>query len=100
MHPQLINKVDEDGRLPIHWSVAAGNLSLSQTLAEKAGSKFDVDATDNAGWSLLHIACGLGERGEELVKWLVGRDGDVNLKSRCLWLLPVCDEADNGKKTN
>ncbi|RPA87030.1 ankyrin [Ascobolus immersus RN42] len=86
-HPELANKPDDDERLPIHWAATTagttGSLDLLNKLSQAQGKKFDIDAVDSLGWSILHIGASLGEKpgGEEVVTWAIARGGDVSLKN-------------------
>ena len=103
-HPELVNKPDDDERLPIHWAATVagttGSIDLLNKLSQAQGKKFDIDATDSMGWSILHIGASLGEKpgGEEVVTWAIARGGDVSLKSTYLihWMKERKIDADNG----
>ncbi|KAK9249298.1 ankyrin repeat-containing domain protein [Lipomyces tetrasporus] len=64
--PPLISKRDDDGRTPLFWAVSAGNADIVQSLlTAAAGSdgqlkRLDIDDTDEAGWTVSHIAASVG----------------------------------------
>lgn len=75
---RLATRRDEDERLPFHWAVSYNRLPIVKLLAEQ--KNFDVDASDGAGWTGLHIACGLKDA-DELVDFLLAKAPDVDAKT-------------------
>lgn len=65
-NPKLALKKDEDGRTPIFWAASSGHSEAVSIILKairedsKLASKFDIDDTDDAGWTLLHIAASTG----------------------------------------
>ena len=52
-HGAPIEARDADERTGLHWAVYARDYSSTVTLVERGA---DINATDNSGWSVLHIA--------------------------------------------
>ncbi|KAH6707646.1 ankyrin repeat-containing domain protein [Leptodontidium sp. 2 PMI_412] len=77
-NPKLAQRVDDDGRLPLHWAVSYNHLDIAKLLA--ATKDFDADVQDGSGWTPLMIAVSLKD-GEELVDLLLRKDADVNAKN-------------------
>ncbi|KAF6806825.1 ankyrin repeat-containing protein [Colletotrichum plurivorum] len=76
--PKLATREDGDGRLPIHWAASSNSLEIILLLAQQHA--FDPDVQDGSGWTPLMIAASLKD-GDALVKLLLQRGADVNLKS-------------------
>lgn len=76
--PELAGRIDDDGRLAIHWAVSFGHKDIVKLLA--ANEKFDPDVQDGSGWTPLMIAVSLKD-GEELVDLLLRKGADVNAKN-------------------
>ncbi|TQS38973.1 hypothetical protein Golomagni_00511 [Golovinomyces magnicellulatus] len=76
--PELAGRIDDDGRLAIHWAVSFGHKDIVTLLA--ANEKFDPDVQDGSGWTPLMIAVSLKD-GEELVDLLLRKGADVNAKN-------------------
>ncbi|KAH7380861.1 ankyrin repeat-containing domain protein [Cadophora sp. MPI-SDFR-AT-0126] len=77
-NPKFAQRVDDDGRLPLHWAVSYNHLDIAKLLA--ATKDFDADVQDGSGWTPLMIAVSLKD-GEELVDLLLRKDADVNAKT-------------------
>ncbi|KAK2626104.1 hypothetical protein QTJ16_004366 [Diplocarpon rosae] len=77
-NPQLAQRIDDDGRLPIHWAVSYGHLEIVKLLA--AMKDFDPDVQDGSGWTPLMIAVSLKD-GDDLVDLFLRKDADVNAKT-------------------
>lgn len=61
--PQLVLKIDSDGRNPLMWALSEGQDPETVSIVLKAArscSKFDIDAADEAGFTALHVAASLG----------------------------------------
>jgi 26S proteasome non-ATPase regulatory subunit 10 len=58
----LANKKDEDGRTPLFWALSSGNTEVASEILKKGKDlrSFDIDETDEAGWTVLHIAASTG----------------------------------------
>ncbi|KAF6792361.1 hypothetical protein CMUS01_16168 [Colletotrichum musicola] len=76
--PKLATREDGDGRLPIHWAASSNSLEIVLLLAQQHA--FDPDVQDASGWTPLMIAGSLKD-GDALVKLLLQRGADVNLKT-------------------
>lgn len=76
--PELASRIDDDGRLAIHWAVSFGHKDIVRLLA--ANEKFDPNVQDGSGWTPLMIAVSLKD-GEELVDLLLRKGADVNAKN-------------------
>ncbi|KAL2684966.1 hypothetical protein Neosp_006059 [[Neocosmospora] mangrovei] len=76
--PKLSQRKDDDGRYPIHWAASSNNLDIVQLLANQRS--FDADVQDESGWSPLMIAASVPDS-EAVVKLLIAKDADVNLKT-------------------
>ncbi|KAJ4311955.1 putative ankyrin-repeat protein [Fusarium piperis] len=76
--PKLSQKKDDDGRYPIHWAASSNNLDIVQLLANQRS--FDADVQDDSGWSPLMISASVPDS-EAVVKLLIAKDADVNLKT-------------------
>ncbi|WYZ43008.1 hypothetical protein EsH8_VI_000707 [Colletotrichum jinshuiense] len=76
--PKLATRIDEDGRLPIHWAVSSNSVDIVVLLAQH--NSFDPDVQDGSGWTPLMIAASLKD-GEDLVNLLLQKGADVNLKN-------------------
>jgi len=77
-NPKLVDRKDDDERLPIHWATSYGHLGIAILLS--AGKTFDPDVQDGSGWTPLMIAVSLKE-GEELVKLFLQKGADINAKN-------------------
>ena len=66
-----------DGRNCLHVAAFMGHLNLCKTLIEK--HKFDVDMTDNDGWTALHSSAQSGKY--DLVTYFAGMGTDIQLKT-------------------
>ncbi|RKF72064.1 Ankyrin repeat-containing protein C6C3.08 [Golovinomyces cichoracearum] len=76
--PELASRIDDDGRLAIHWAVSFGHKDIVRLLA--ANEEFDPNVQDGSGWTPLMIAVSLKD-GEELVDLLLRKGADVNAKN-------------------
>jgi len=77
-NPKLVDRKDDDERLPIHWATSYNHLDIAILLS--AGKNFDPDVQDGSGWTPLMIAVSLKD-GEELVKLFLRKGADVNAKT-------------------
>lgn len=84
-----MKRVDDDGRLPIHWAVAHNHPEIVHLLMDQPG--FDVDIQDELGWTPLMIACSRKD-GDELVELFLERGADVNMTGMRLsqYLVVTC----------
>lgn len=87
--PSQLSIKDEDGRTPLFWALSMGGPEVCSVILSfitqniKSNNKlrdFDVDETDESGWTALHIASSVGalQTVEELVG---GLDADVNAQT-------------------
>ncbi|TVY37716.1 Ankyrin repeat-containing protein [Lachnellula subtilissima] len=83
-NPKLVDRKDDDERLPIHWATSYNHLDIAILLS--AGKNFDPDVQDGSGWTPLMIAVSLKD-GEELVKLFLRKGADVNAKTAKYYLL-------------
>lgn len=80
--PKLILKKDDDGRTPLFWAASSGHPETVAVLlkaireSSSIASKFDIDDTDDAGWTLLHIVASTGNL--EILEQLTPFEPDVS----------------------
>jgi 26S proteasome non-ATPase regulatory subunit 10 len=62
--PQGVNKKDQDGRTPLFWAISTGGPEASSVILkfirEHKPKNFDIDETDDSGWTALHLAASTG----------------------------------------
>ncbi|CAN6600782.1 probable 26S proteasome regulatory subunit p28 [Trichomonascus vanleenenianus] len=60
--PSIANKKDDDGRTALFWAVSYSNNEAASEILKVAKTQrsFDIDETDEAGWTVLHIAASVG----------------------------------------
>ncbi|KAK9472473.1 ankyrin repeat-containing domain protein [Dipodascopsis tothii] len=63
--PAAASKKDHDGRTPIFWAVSSDRADIVQQLLTAASDdgklvRIGIDDTDEAGWTLAHIAASIG----------------------------------------
>ena len=75
---KLATKVDDDGRLPLHWAASYNRLPIVEILSNL--KSFDVDAQDGIGWTALMMAASLRD-GEEMVDLLLNKRADADTKN-------------------
>lgn len=69
----LLNVKDRQGRTPIHHATILNNMSLLYLLAEHMKlAEFNLEAADNQGQTILHIAAGQGQL--STVKYLLQKE--------------------------
>ena len=68
----------KDGQNCLHIATANGHLNLCKTLIEE--HNFDVQETDNDGWTALHESGGKGNN--KLFKFLTKKGTDIQLKTK------------------
>lgn len=70
---------DDDGRIPLHWSVANGDLNMTKIILNYMNNIDLDDFIDNSGWTPLHIAASIGN--SDILDALMTRSPkpDVNL---------------------
>ncbi|KAI1953890.1 putative ankyrin-repeat protein [Ophidiomyces ophidiicola] len=79
-NPKLAVLRDGDDRLPIHWAAAYNQMPIARLLMSH--NDFDPDVVDSSGWTPLMIAASLKDgEGEAMVKLLLQKGADANLKS-------------------
>ncbi|EEY18978.1 ankyrin repeat-containing protein [Verticillium alfalfae VaMs.102] len=76
--PKLAARVDDDGRMPIHWAVSANQIDIVVLLTQLRG--FDPDVQDGSGWSPVMIAGSLPD-GDAVMDVFLSRGADINLKN-------------------
>ena len=64
--PRLVNLMDTDGLLPIHWAADRGHVKIIEHLIKKGA---DVDSQDGDGQTPLHYAASCGH--PDVVKYLL-----------------------------
>ncbi|KAK9235597.1 ankyrin repeat-containing domain protein [Lipomyces kononenkoae] len=83
--PSLISKRDDDGRTPLFWAVSAGNADIVQSLLTAAKGpdgqlkRIDIDDTDEAGWTVSHIAASIGSLA--ILNMLLPYDPDLSIQT-------------------
>lgn len=83
--PALVLTKDGDGRTPLLWAASSGNsegLSILLKAIKETPSlsrKFDIDDSDNGGWTLLHIASSTGNN--DILDLLQPWDPEVNIQT-------------------
>lgn len=76
-NPKLVNRRDEDDRLPIHWAVSYNHLPIVQLLIAST-KDFDPDVQDGLGWTPLMMASSLKDS-DATVDLLLSKGADVNM---------------------
>ncbi|KAK3363023.1 ankyrin repeat domain-containing protein [Lasiosphaeria hispida] len=76
--PKLAKRMDEDGRLPIHWAASANNFEIVSLLVQQ--KDFDPDVQDDIGWTPLMIAVSVKDS-DKVVDLLLSKGADVNQKT-------------------
>lgn len=80
-NPKLALKKDDDGRTPLFWAASSGHTETFAVLlkaireTKSVADQFDVDDTDEGGWTLLHIAASTGNN--PILDLLVPLEPDV-----------------------
>lgn len=69
--PSLLLQKDQDGRIPLHWSVSFQAHEITSFLLSKMENVNLDDYPDDSGWTPFHIACSVGNL--EVVKSLYDR---------------------------
>lgn len=74
---------DDDGRTPLFWAVSSGHAETAAVILKAikdnkaVADNFDIDDTDEGGWTLLHIVASTGN--EEILALLLPFDPDVSV---------------------
>jgi len=71
--PELVNKVDDSGRLPLHWACSKGHLELVKWLLDQSKTP---NAKDDSDWTPLIISASAGHT--DIVKVLLEHGADVH----------------------
>ncbi|KAK9480909.1 ankyrin repeat-containing domain protein [Lipomyces japonicus] len=73
---KAVTKRDSDNRTALFWAISSGNIEITQEII-LAGKKYiDIDDTDEAGWTVSHIAASIGSL--PLLELLLGLDPDLS----------------------
>lgn len=85
--PSQLNAKDKDGRTPLFWAISLGGPDVTSAIlsyvSKNQGSKalkdFDIDETDESGWTALHVAASVGTL--DTVSKLAELGADVNAQT-------------------
>jgi len=89
-----VAKSDNEGCLPLHVAVKKGDLGLVQTLLDATEAHKVLDKYDSDGFTPIHLAAAGGH--DEIIRLLVERKADINVKDRKSGKTPFYIAVDNG----
>lgn len=78
-HPKSVRQTDDDGRVPLHWAVSAGDADMVAFLVANLPQVDFDDLVDSSGWTPVHIAAAIGR--SDILDLLVVHEPspDINL---------------------
>jgi len=62
--PNSVNVKDQDSRTPLFWAVSSEQAEVAseilKSVKDHKNSRFQIDQSDEAGWTVLHVAASVG----------------------------------------